>query len=102
MKWYLLNLKIFNVWVYKELSKFPVTIERRYKKVIEAPHQIAVEKSSTIEGIFKEILKRLFHDPDKLQSKSPVIVEADKFILIIFYQRALKDSQKFPLLLKEH
>lgn len=50
MKGYLLNLKFFNVWVYKELSKFPVTIEWRYKKVIEAPHQIAVENSSTIEG----------------------------------------------------
>ena len=50
MKGYLLNLKFFNVWVYKELSKFPVTIEGRYKKVIEAPHQIAVENSSTIEG----------------------------------------------------
>ena len=55
MKDYLLNLKFFNVWVYKELSKFPVTIEGRYKKVIESPHQISVENSSTIEGIFKEI-----------------------------------------------
>lgn len=48
--------------------------------------------SVTIEGIFNEILKRFLYDPDKLQSKSPVIVEAVKIIKIIFNQRALKDS----------
>ena len=51
MKGYLLNLNFFNVRVYKELYKFTVTIEEKYKKNIETPHQIAVENSSTIEGI---------------------------------------------------
>lgn len=58
--------------------------------------------SVTIEGIIWEILKRLLQDPLKVALKSPVIVEADKFILIIFTQGAIKDSQKFPLLLREH
>ena len=58
--------------------------------------------SVTIEGTFKEILKSFVADPLKTTLKSPVIIEADKFILIIFTQRAFKDSQKFPLLLREH
>lgn len=58
--------------------------------------------SVTIEGIFREILKTFVDDPLKTPFKSPVIVEADKFILIIFTQRVLKDSKKFPLLLREH
>ena len=56
MKGYLIILKKLNVWVYKELSKFPVTIEGRYKKVIEAPHQISIENSSTIEGTKKYLM----------------------------------------------
>ena len=40
--------------------------------------------------------------PIKATLKSPVIVEVDKFILIIFTQTALKDSRKFPLPLREH
>ena len=56
----------------------------------------------TIEGIFREILKTFVDDPLKTPFKTPVIVEADKFILIIFTQRAIKDSQKFPLLLRKH
>lgn len=40
--------------------------------------------SVTIEGIFREILKTFVDDPLKTPFKSPVIVEADKFILIIF------------------
>ena len=40
--------------------------------------------------------------PLKVHLKSPVIIEADKFILIIFTQLAIKDSQKFPLLLRKH
>lgn len=58
--------------------------------------------SVTIEGIFREILKTFVDDPFKTPFKSPVIIEADKFILIIFTQKALKDSLKFPLLLREH
>ena len=58
--------------------------------------------SVTIEGIFREILKTFVDDPLKTPFKTPVIVEADKFILIIFTQRAIKDSQKFPLLLRKH
>lgn len=58
--------------------------------------------SVTIEGTFKEITKCFSDDPLKTTLKSPVIVEADKFILIIFTQGAIKDSQKFPLLLREH
>ena len=57
--------------------------------------------SVTIEGIFREILKTFVDDPLKTPFKTPVIVEADKFILIIFTQRAIKDSQKFPLLLRK-
>ena len=58
--------------------------------------------SFTIEGIFREILKTFVDDPLKATLKSPVIIKAYKFILIIFNQRALKDSQKIPLLLREH
>lgn len=58
--------------------------------------------SVTIEGTFKEITKSFADDPLKTILKSPVIVEADKFILIIFIQLVLKDSRKFPLLLREH
>ena len=58
--------------------------------------------SVTIEGTFKEITKSFADDPLKTPFKSPVIVEADKFILIIFTQRVLKDSQKFPLLLRKY
>ena len=58
--------------------------------------------SVTIEGIFREILKTFVDDPLKTPFKSPVIIEVDKFILIIFTQGAIKDSQKFPLLLREH
>lgn len=58
--------------------------------------------SVTIEGIFREILKSFVADPLKTPLKSPVIVEVGKIILIIFNQRALKDSRKFPLLLREH
>lgn len=58
--------------------------------------------SVTIEGIIVEKLKSFADDPDKPQVKSPVIVEAVKLILIIFNQRALKDSPKSPLLLREH
>ena len=54
VKGYLLNLIIFNVWVYKELSKFPVTIEGIFKNIIAGPHQIDVEISSTIEGTLKK------------------------------------------------
>ena len=53
VKGYLIILKKLNVWVYKELSKFPVTIEGRYKKVIKTSQQIAVVNSSTIEGIIQ-------------------------------------------------
>lgn len=48
--------------------------------------------SVTIEGIFREILKTFVDDPLKTPFKSPVIIEADNFILIIFTQRAIKDS----------
>ena len=58
--------------------------------------------SVTIEGIFREIFKTFVDDPLKTSFKSPVIVEAVKFILIIFTQGALKDSQKFPLLLRKY
>ena len=40
--------------------------------------------SVTIEGTFKEITKSFADAPLKTPFKSPVIVEADKFILIIF------------------
>ena len=72
------------------------------KKLLKHPQQIDTENSSTIEGRFREILKRLLQHPLKVTLKSPVIVEIVKFILIIFNQRAIKDSQKFPLLLKEY
>ncbi len=62
------------------------------------PPQNNFEISITIEGI----LKTFYKSPLKATLKSPVIIEADKFILIIFTQRAIKDSQKFPLLLREH
>ena len=42
------------IWVYKTLSKFPVTIEGIFKKFNETPHQIDVENSSTIEGTLKK------------------------------------------------
>ena len=58
--------------------------------------------SVTIEGTFKEITKSFADAPLKTPFKSPVIVEADKFILIIFTQRTIKDSQKFALLLRKH
>ena len=58
--------------------------------------------SVTVEGTSKEIAKCFSDDPLKTPFKSLVIVVADKFILIIFTQRAFKDSQKFPLLLREH
>ena len=58
--------------------------------------------SVTIEGIFREIFKTFVDDPLKTSFKSPVIVEADKFILIIFTQRTIKDSQIFALLLRKH
>lgn len=58
--------------------------------------------SVTIEGTFKEITKSFADNPLKTTLKSPVIIEVDKFILIIFTQRAIKDSQKFPLLLRKH
>ena len=48
--------------------------------------------SVTIEDVFVKILKTFVDDPLKTPLKSPVIVEADKFILIIFNQRVLKDS----------
>ena len=57
--------------------------------------------SVTIEGIFKEITKSFADDPLKTPLKSPVIVEADKFILIVFNQRTLNDCLKFPLLLRK-
>ena len=58
--------------------------------------------SVTIEGTFKEITKSFADNPLKTTLKSPVIIEVDKFILITFTQRAIKDSQKFPLLLRKH
>ena len=58
--------------------------------------------SVTIEGIFRKILKTFVDDPLKTPFKSPVIVEAYKFILNNFTQRAIKDSRKFPLLMRKH
>lgn len=58
--------------------------------------------SVTIEGTFKEISKTFADDPLKTTLKSSVIVEADKFILIIFTQGAIKVVKKFPLLLRKH
>ena len=58
--------------------------------------------SVTIEGTFKEITKSFADNPLKTTLKSPVIIEVDKFILNNFTQRAIKDSQKFPLLLRKH
>jgi len=58
--------------------------------------------SVTIEGTCKEITKCFADDPLKTPLKSPVIVVVGKIILIIFNQRALKDSRKFPLLFREH
>ena len=58
--------------------------------------------SVTIEGTFKEIAKSFADDPLKTPLKSPVIVEVNKFILNNFTQRAIKDSQKFALLLRKH
>ena len=60
------------------------------------------EENEMFLNTFIEILKRLLQHPLKVTLKSPVIVEIVKFILIIFNQRALKDSQKIPLLLREH
>ena len=57
--------------------------------------------SVTIEGVFVENSKTFIDDPLTTLLKPPVIVEEVKFILIIFTQMALKDSQKFPLLLRE-
>jgi hypothetical protein len=48
--------------------------------------------SVAIEGIFREILKTFVDGPLKTPFKSPVIIEADKFILNNFTQRAIKDS----------
>lgn len=58
--------------------------------------------SVTIEGIFEKIFKTFADDHLQTPFKYPVIIEKVKFILIIFTQRALKDSPKFPLLLREH
>lgn len=58
--------------------------------------------SVIIEGIFEKIFKTFADDPLQTPFKHPVIIEKVKFILIIFTQRALKDSKKFPLLLREH
>ena len=58
--------------------------------------------SVTIEGTFKEFAKCFADNPLKTTLKSPVIVEAYKFILNNFTQRALKDSPKFPLLLMKY
>ena len=58
--------------------------------------------SVTIEGTFKEITKSFADNPLKTTLKSPVIIEVDKFILNNFTQRAIKDSQKFALLLRKH
>jgi len=49
MRGHSINLNIFMIWVYKTLSKFPVTIEWIFKKVVAESHQIDVENSSTIE-----------------------------------------------------
>ncbi len=45
------KFKFFNVWVYKEPSKFPVTIEGEFKNFLITPHQISIENFSTIEKI---------------------------------------------------
>lgn len=58
--------------------------------------------SVAIEGIFREILKTFVDGPLKTPFKSPVIIEADKFILNNFTQRAIKVVKKFPLLLRKH
>lgn len=49
VKGYLINLSIFDVWVYKKLSKFPVTIEGIFKIFNATPHQILIEIHITIE-----------------------------------------------------
>ena len=56
MRGHSINLIIFMIWVYKALSKFPVTIEGIFKNVVAEPHQICVENSSTIEGILKSFM----------------------------------------------
>ena len=48
--------------------------------------------SVTIEGTSKEIAKCFSDDPLKTPFKSPVIVVANKFILIIFTKRAIKNG----------
>lgn len=58
--------------------------------------------SVAIEGIFREILKTFVDGPLKTPFKSPVIIEADKFILNNFTQRAIKVVKKIPLLLRKH
>ena len=54
VKGFLIKLSIFDVWVYKKLYKFPVTIEGIFKNFTVTPHQISVENSSTIEGTLKK------------------------------------------------
>ena len=85
MKEYLLNLNFFNVWVYKELSKFPVTIEGRYKKVIEAPHQISVENSITIEGTKKYLMQH----PPQNEVKISITIERRKNFVIWVHKRII-------------
>lgn len=51
MRGHSININIFMIWVYKTISKFPVTIEGIFKNFNETPHQIDVENSSTIEEI---------------------------------------------------
>ena len=69
---------------------------------IVSPSHFRVLMTVTIEGTFKEITKSFAADPLKTILKSPVIVEAYKFILNNFTQRAIKDSRKFPLLMRKH
>ena len=58
--------------------------------------KLIFQMSVIIESKFVEIFKTFVDEPLKVPVKFPIIVEVDKIILIIFNQRAIKDSQQSP------
>ena len=79
------------------LIQMSVTIEGRYKKVIEAPHQISVENSSTIEGT-----KKLMQHPPLKRSWNIHYYWNDIEKLKKFHQKGTQTLCNFPVLLEGH
>ena len=102
VKGYLINLSIFDVWVYKKLSKFPVTIEGIFKNFTVTPPQIDIYNSSTIRG-FLIILINFIVSPSHFGVLMSVTIEGTfKEISKTFADDPLKTPLKSPVLLKEY